>query len=489
MAGLGVRLSKCTLRLGGRNVLDGVTLDVAPGDKLLVVGDNGAGKTQLVKLLAGLRWPTASAGGSREYRSARGRQLELMEAREHISYVGAESQDKYSRHGWNLSLAEVIGTGLFSTDIPLDMPDADGRRRVQALLDRFGLAEAASQRMLEVSYGQRRLALVARALASRPGLLLLDEVFNGLDEGHRRRLRDGLRRIARSTTSIVATAHRAEDVPQGMREACRVCCGRVRRSSLDAAIASLERGARRDRAGPRGMGGNHRSPEPVIELRGATVYRDEHQALRDLDWVLRDGENWVVTGRNGAGKSTLLGLLYGMYQVATGGQLLRRGQPRGTPLEQIRRSIGWVSPELQAGYDAGSTLEEIVVSGLRDSVGLDQPPTRRERSRARDALRAVGLAALARRRPREVSYGELRLALLARAFVKRPRLLLLDEPFTGLDPARRANLRDALSSLARHGTQLVVAVHHLDDLPREVSWRLHLRHGRGQVVRMTRREQ
>ncbi len=315
-------------------------------------------------------------------------------------------------------------------------------------------------------------------------LLLLDEVFNGLDEGHRRRLRRGLQGTARSATTVIATAHRAQDVPPGMLAACRVVRGRVRRMTVAAAVATLERDARRAGRVPRRPAGGRRSAQPLIELRGVTVYREHHRALSALDWVLRDGEHWAVTGRNGAGKSTLLGLLYGAHQVASGGELLRRGHPRGTPLEEIRQQVGLVSPELQADYDASNTLEEIVVSGLHDSVGLDAPPTRRERSRAREALEAIGIEGLAQRLPREVSYGELRLALLARAFVKRPRLLLLDEPYTGLDPLRRQRLRSALSGLARRGTQLVIAIHHLDDLPPEVGHRLHLRLGRGQVVRL-----
>jgi molybdate transport system ATP-binding protein len=484
MPGIGVGLSGCTLRLGGRSILERVTIDVPPGAKLLVVGANGAGKTQLIKLLGGLRWPTAAEGGQRRYRTASGRPLELVEAREHIAYVGAESQDKYTRHGWNLSLSDVVATGLFGTDLLLELPDADGRRRVASLLARFGLAAVAGRRMLEVSYGQRRLALVARALASRPRLLLLDEVFNGLDDGHRRRLRQGLRGVARSAVTIVATAHRPADIPPGLDSACLVRNGRVLRSSLAAALAGLERESRRRRGGAATRGVGSHGAGAVIELRRASVYREEHLALRELDWLLQDGEHWAITGRNGAGKSTLLGLLYGMYPVAAGGELLRRGQPRGTPLEEIRAPIGFVSPELQADYDASSTLEEIVVSGLHDSVGLDAPPTRREKSLAREALAAIGLGDRAQRLPREVSYGELRLALLARAFVKRPRLLLLDEPFTGLDPARRQRLRSALSGLARRGTQLVIAIHHLDDLPPEVNRRLHLRRGRGEAVRL-----
>jgi molybdate transport system ATP-binding protein len=217
-------------------------------------------------------------------------------------------------------------------------------------------------------------------------------------------------------------------------------------------------------------------------LRGVSVYREGRKAIAGLDWCIRDGEHWAMTGRNGSGKSTLLGALYGAYPVALGGSLSRRGCPPGTPLEVIRRQIALVSPELQADYDAGSTLQEVVVGGLRDTVGLDRPPTRRERARAREALDRVGLLPLADRLPREVSYGELRMALFARAFVKRPGLLLLDEPFTGLDRQRRRQLSAALSRLVREGTQLVMAVHHLDDLPTEVNRRLHLRRGRGEVV-------
>ena len=179
-----------------------------------------------------------------------------------------------------------------------------------------------------------------------------------------------------------------------------------------------------------------------------------------------------------------LGLLYGSWPAALGSRVFRRGLPAGTPLEEIRAGIAMVSPELQAGYEAGATLEEIVVSGLRDSVGLDSPPTRQERRRAAEALALLDLGTLADRRPREVSYGELRLALLARAFVKKPELLLLDEPFTGLDPVRRRRLRSALSGLAKGGARLVVAVHHLEDLPPEVNRRLHLTRGSGRAMHL-----
>ncbi len=480
MPGIGVALAHCSLRLGGRAVLCDVSLRVRPGEKWLLCGPNGAGKTQLVKLLAGLRWPTPDGRCRREWHDARGGRLELIDARPLIAYVGAESQDKYARYGWNHTLAAVVATGLFGTDIPLDEPDPAQRRRVEAMLGRFGLAEAAGRRMLEASYGQRRLALVARALVASPRLLLLDEAYNGLDDGHRRLLGRALAASARSAITLVSTAHRPEDVPPGITHAAWIESGRLRPCAPARAVMRLARSASAFPAAARNR--RRGAGAPCISLSGVWVHREEHPALRDLDWTLADGDHWVVTGRNGSGKSTFLGLLYGTHPVALGGRVERRGHPPGTPLEEIRSGIGLVSPELQADYDATSTIEEIVVSGLHGSVGLDEPATAAGRRAARRALALLELESLCGRSAREVSYGELRLALIARAWVHEPGLLLLDEPFTGLDPARRARLKQALTDLARRGTRLVMAVHHHDDVPPVVNRRLHLVAGRAREL-------
>jgi molybdate transport system ATP-binding protein len=482
MPGMGVSLRRCSLRLGGRRVLDEFDLQISPGEKWLLIGANGAGKTQLVKLIAGLRWPTASGRERRVYTDGQGQALDLVEARGRIAYVGAESQDRYVRYGWNHSLEQVVATGLFNTDIPLDVPDPAGRRRVRALLRRFGLDDVAAARMLEASYGQRRLALVARALAARPRLLLLDEVFNGLDGGHRRLLARSLAATLRSGMTLVVTAHRAEDVPRGISRVALVDGGALREISLRRALRSIRCGALPGRTRRVTADRGRRLLRPHVELRDVCVFREGRRVLVNVNWTLCDGDHWAVTGPNGSGKSSLLGVLYGALPVALGGAVVRREHPQGTPLDEIRRDIAIVSPELQAEYDASSTLEEVVVSGLRGSVGLDRPPTRAERAAARKALDSIGLLAAARRRPREVSYGELRLALFARAFVRRPRMLLLDEPFTGLDPTRRRRLRDVLSRLAETGTRLVIAVHHRDDLPPEVNRHLQLKRGRASVT-------
>jgi len=213
--------------------------------------------------------------------------------------------------------------------------------------------------------------------------------------------------------------------------------------------------------------------EPLLQLQGACVYRDGHRVLGPLDWTVAEGEHWHVAGPNGAGKSTLVALLYGDLPAAAGGRIVRRGFRPGTPIADWKARVGIVSPELQSMYAATAcTAEEIVVSGLYSSIGLDDTPTATELGRARRWLGRVGLGGLGTRRARELSYGQLRRVLLARALIAPRRLLLLDEPFDGLDAEARAIVATHVGEVVRRGTQLVIATHHAEDVPPYVGRRL-----------------
>jgi molybdate transport system ATP-binding protein len=208
------------------------------------------------------------------------------------------------------------------------------------------------------------------------------------------------------------------------------------------------------------------------------LYRDYRPVLRDLDWDLARGEHWAIVGANGSGKSTLLRFVYGELPAALGGVVERLGHPPGTHLEAWRRRVALVSPELQAGYRDRVSVLELVVSGLRSSIGLDGPPTPAECRRARAILRRAGILAWADRPFQTLSYGQRRVALIARALAPRPELLLLDEPLTGLDAHWRARVRALLRSVAGEGTQLVMAVHDGADRLPEVRRVLRLIRGR-----------
>jgi molybdate transport system ATP-binding protein len=218
----------------------------------------------------------------------------------------------------------------------------------------------------------------------------------------------------------------------------------------------------------------------LVRIRNANLFRDYRPVIRELDWTLHLGEHWAVMGANGSGKSTLLSLLYGDLHPALGGTIERRGVPFGTHIERWKARVGWVSPELQAEYFVAKSIEEIVISGRYASVGLNDPPTSADRRIATRWLRFFDIEPLRERGPRQVSYGQLRKALIARAMVNDPQLLLLDEPLTGLDLDVRAEILDALDHVAAHGTQVVMAVHDEADIPAFVTNVLRI-DGRGRV--------
>jgi molybdate transport system ATP-binding protein len=185
----------------------------------------------------------------------------------------------------------------------------------------------------------------------------------------------------------------------------------------------------------------------------------------------------MVHGGNGSGKTTLLRTLYGDFPVATPGIVRRLGRIR-TPLADFRARASLVAPHLHAQHLQEERVLDIVVSGLHASIGLNDVATAQERRRAQQALRELGLEALQDRTVRELSYGQMRRVLFARAFVNRPQLLLLDEPFAGVDSHTRAALLEAIESQAVLGTAIVMASHHRSEWPRCATHELELRAGR-----------
>jgi molybdate transport system ATP-binding protein len=198
---------------------------------------------------------------------------------------------------------------------------------------------------------------------------------------------------------------------------------------------------------------------PLVEIENASVWLGPRRVLRELDWRIEPGQQWLVTGANGSGKSTLLRMLHGQLRPAMGGAI--RWPALGLPRSvwSLRRRVAWVSPELQAAYRYPTTVRECVASGFDSSFGLTRAPTRRENERVDELLAEFALDALAARPLKTLSYGQARRALIARALVNRPRLLLLDEPWEGLDQDASTALNRALAATVAHGTQLVCASH------------------------------
>lgn len=478
-----MRLEGVHLSRADRPVLVDIDWRVQPGEHWVLLGANGAGKSQLLKLLAGDVWPSPLPRFRREYVVGGRAHTQPLDVKDDIAYLGPERQDRYERYDQDFTVLAVVGTGLHRSDIPLDVLTPAERRRALELLASLGIARLASRRLLTLSYGERRLVLLARALASAPGLLLLDEVGNGLDVRNRQRLERWLERSRRSRLPWVYATHRLEDVPPGANRLLLLEQGRVRhagaldrrllREFLDRPPVVPAKRARIARA-PRVRDGD---AVPVIELRDADVFQETVRVLREVNLRVLPGSCWVVHGPNGSGKTTLLRTLYGDNAVARPGKVLRFGKPR-MPLPDFRRRCGFIAPHLHAQFLQTETALDVVVSGLHASIGLDAPATAVEKRRARRALDDLGLLSLADRTLRELSYGQVRRVLFARALIRAPALLLLDEPFSGVDATTRAALGAVIEERVRSGLAIVMSSHHRAEWPDAAACELELRRGR-----------
>jgi molybdate transport system ATP-binding protein len=473
-----VTLDDVDVRLWGRALLERVSFVLREDESWAVLGGNGAGKSTLLRLLRGEAWPHPSSRGRRLFHLDAEPTESPIGARDRIALVSAEAQDAYLRRDWAVPVEDVVRSGFTDGVWPGSPLAAEAERRVDEALGFLGLDRLRRRPMVEVSTGEARRALLARALAPGPRVLLLDEFVNGLDAGSRDWMLDAVSSLARRGTPTVMATHRPEELVPEVSHAVILEGGRIvqtgPRDEVEAAWRSLP--ARHIAAHPLPVPAPRTPGAALFEVRG-DVLVDGRRVLRGLDWTLRRGESWAVRGPNGAGKSTFLRLLIGEEHLAPGGRIVRLDLGPSADVREVRARVGLVAPDLQARHRGDATGLEVALSGFPGSIGLGEPPTAAQRGIAAGWLEAVGASQLSARSIQALSYGEMRRLLFARALVTDPEVLLLDEPFNGLEPRARAEAMELVDRLCRAGRTIVLVTHHDDELVPSIRHELRLRDG------------
>lgn len=452
-----ISLEDVTLRVRDRFLLPGTWWAIVPGENWVVVGPNGSGKTSLVKSLIG------------EVPVVAGRILRSWDPAEAspVAYVGFDRQRRWLRYEERSAEARSF-SGRAGDGTTVE--DLLGNGRPEAA-DRLNLEPLLRRGIRHLSTGEARRVLMARALADGPRLLVLDEPFSGLDREGRRVLTEDIRRLMRKGMQVVLVAHRVEEVPAGFNRLLRVADDRVqtlpweegrRRPTFSAVDGPAPDPGKPIRTG-------RPEPEtPLVEFRNVTVRYGDAVVLGSLNWTLRSGCNWALTGPNGSGKSTMLRLIYADIPQAYANDIVLFGRKRGTgeTIWEIKRNIGMVGTEGQLNYRKSIPVEQVVLSGFTDSVGWYRNARAEEVRAARRWMERLGVRELAAERYDRLSYGQQRLVLIARALVKSPALLLLDEPCQGLDPENRCRVLSTIETVGRRtGTNLLLVTHHEAELP------------------------
>jgi len=201
------------------------------------------------------------------------------------------------------------------------------------------------------------------------------------------------------------------------------------------------------------------------------------------------GENWAILGPNGSGKSTILRLILGDHLQGYANDIILFGRPKGSgeTLWEIKKRIGIVSSELQVQYRKKMSAYEVIASGFYDSIGLYQSPTPEQKEAVDRWVAHLRIEDIVREPYHHLSYGQRRLILLARAMVKSPVLLIVDEPCHGLDIPNRIRILEILEKIGSTGTHLLYVTNHKEEILNCISHVLQLE--KGKVVRQGKKEE
>lgn len=447
-----VRLDNVDVDIDAHRILTGITLKILPGQHWGVIGGNGSGKSTLLSLIAGRRWP-APGRGSRIYDFGDGPETDAVTARQRVTLLGHELQDLYIARRWNFAARDIVRSGLDRSDIPKKRTTPQAEERADALLRAVGLEGFGDRRFFDLSRGTQRRVLIARSLAFEPALLLLDEPASGLDARSRDELERTLALVAAKTQIVMAT-HRQSELAGIVTETAVLRNGRLDTDASSEAGA----GAGGIRPGTPITADSRRRSRIMISIDRASVWLGGQRVLRDIDWTLREGQHWLVTGENGSGKSTLLRLLHAELRPGRGSIAWPGlGDPKN--VWALRRDVALVSPELQARYRYPTRVYDAVASGFHASIGLTRPLSAQQRQRVDALIGAFRLQGLEDRLLSSLSYGQRHRALIARTLVTRPKILLLDEPWEGLDSDTAELVAGEVGRYMAAGTQVVCVSH------------------------------
>lgn len=490
---LRIVLDRANVTLGGRRVLSEVSLTIGSGQSWLVLGGNGSGKSTLLRLLRGDIWPDADGRDARRYETPDAPQgrASPIGLRQRHGIVSPEIQRTAKRLCAHLPARTMILAGMRDAVYVQGTPTPDELASLEDVTTRLGIAALLDTPVERLSNGQLRIVLLARALATRPLVLFLDEFLDGLDERTTAVAGQAVTQAAQAGTTVILTSHQSVRPPAQDARGVTLSGGRIiDTGSAEEVLARYRRSMENASKVATGLPGaaatdappHEAQPDlPLVVLEHASVVLERREILKDICLTVRPGGHMAVFGVNGAGKSTLLKLIAGELHPALGGRAMRPGlaSPEGfTDLREIRKRIGMVSFELEAAYDKAIPALDMVLSGIAATVGLYAAPSAAEEAAAHRWMEFFGVADLAGRRLGQLSAGQTRRLFLARAMIGEPRLLLLDEPFSGLDGPARALAMAAVSAAARSGVTVIAAVHSKSDIVPEIQTLLRLENGR-----------
>ncbi len=475
-----LQVKHLNVKIGGRTVLCDVSFDVNEGECLAITGGSGSGKTTLLRAIAGKYFTS----GEILFEGA-------TDKKPSINFIG---QQHFFRNLSNTSTFYYQQRfNSFDSEDALMVNDVlksicDDNDKITETLELLHVPYLKNTRLIQLSNGEHKRFQLAEALLQGAEWLLLDNPYTGLDVSARNLLTEILSKlIAKGIHVMLVTSssemplfithvislngdHSYEKLSRKKFGEKNIVSKNIHHFTIDSNSLDGIRPAY-----------VYEEFSTAINIVDTSVIYDSRKILDNINWKVNKGECWNVSGHNGSGKSTLLSLVTGDNPQAFANDiyLFDRKKGSGESIWDIKQKIGYMSPELHHYFDSGETCFNIVASGLFDTIGLFRNLNGSQESIVREWMRLLHIDQFKNRLFNQLSNGEQRLILLARALIKNPPLLILDEPCQGLDTGVSAAFIRLINEICvKMKKTLVYVSHYEEEIPPCVTYKLKLIEGR-----------
>ncbi|MCC8089280.1 MAG: ATP-binding cassette domain-containing protein [Rikenellaceae bacterium] len=454
-----LELTECQPRIKELHFKEPINWQLKYGEVWAITGANGSGKTILGNIISGkipisigkIRYNVLSTTDKAPWQAVRMLTFDSV-------YGLANFRNSYYQQRWH---------STENDDMPT-VQDLLGTSLEPEILSIFGIDRMIDKKINFLSSGELRKFLLTKSLMEEPKILIIDNPYIGLDAESREVLTQTLKKLTYyAKTQLIFIFSSSEDIPDFVTHILPIQDMTVQEpisynNFISQSNIILERA---DRI----CANEIQRKENIIELNNISVKYGTKVILNNFKWHIKTGERWVLTGGNGKGKSTILSLINADHPQAYSNDIKIFGKKRGSSGQSIwdvKKRIGYISPEMHTFYSQNISVLDVVASGLFDTIGSIWRYSDEQRAQCRKWLKLLDIEHLEEKSFTKISSGEQRLALLARTFVKEPEVLILDEPLHGLDTKNKIKIRNIIDEfVVSENTTLIYVSHYEKEFP------------------------